>query len=249
MAFVRALSPPPEPRPGLRAPPRSRAAPHRLVPGPGRRRPVFIPPPRTVLFSTVRKPWADVIPCGYEMQHTLRDLVPLKAFLLAGTTVTIVEEKVEFSVVDTLPPKARPSSSPCSLASTACAPFQKDPSQPRLSPRSLEAALLSPRFSPGLWWHLRSTVPCLPRKEKGKRTRKRRKARRERTGKTRQRKPSRRQARYGRPRGAAVGPGMAGAARHPPGLSLQEQTGPAATCTAGGSAWRGGGWGWSLLRA
>nr|KAF6466199.1 leucine rich repeat containing 43 [Rousettus aegyptiacus] len=50
--------------------------------------------PRTVLFSTVRKPWADVIPCGYEMQHTLRDLVPLKAFLLAGTTVTIVEEKI-----------------------------------------------------------------------------------------------------------------------------------------------------------
>jgi hypothetical protein len=28
------------------------------------------------------------------MQHTLRDLVPVKAFLLAGTTVTIVEEKV-----------------------------------------------------------------------------------------------------------------------------------------------------------
>nr|XP_060468186.1 leucine-rich repeat-containing protein 43 isoform X4 [Panthera onca] len=31
---------------------------------------------------------------GYEMQHTLKDLVPLKAFLLAGTTVTIVEEKI-----------------------------------------------------------------------------------------------------------------------------------------------------------
>ncbi|XP_023600807.1 leucine-rich repeat-containing protein 43 [Myotis lucifugus] len=52
------------------------------------------PSPGTVLFSTVRKPWADVIPCNYEMQHTLRDLVPLKAFLLAGTTVTIVEEKI-----------------------------------------------------------------------------------------------------------------------------------------------------------
>ena len=52
------------------------------------------PSPRTVLFSTVRKPWTDVIPCSYEMQHTLKDLVPLKAFLLAGTTVTIVEEKV-----------------------------------------------------------------------------------------------------------------------------------------------------------
>lgn len=68
--------------------------------------PCLHPPPRTVLFSTVRKPWADVIPCGYEMQHTLRDLVPLKAFLLAGTTVTIVEEKVEFS--DRLPSRTPP---------------------------------------------------------------------------------------------------------------------------------------------
>nr|XP_035940927.1 leucine-rich repeat-containing protein 43 isoform X1 [Halichoerus grypus] len=56
--------------------------------------PRLCPSPGTVLFSTVRKPWADVIPCNYEMHHTLRDLVPLKAFLLAGTTVTIVEEKI-----------------------------------------------------------------------------------------------------------------------------------------------------------
>ncbi|KAF0872129.1 LRC43 protein, partial [Crocuta crocuta] len=56
--------------------------------------PRLCPSPGTVLFSTVRKPWTDVIPCNYEMQHTLKDLVPLKAFLLAGTTVTIVEEKV-----------------------------------------------------------------------------------------------------------------------------------------------------------
>uniref|UniRef100_A0A7N5KGN2 Leucine rich repeat containing 43 n=1 Tax=Ailuropoda melanoleuca TaxID=9646 RepID=A0A7N5KGN2_AILME len=55
--------------------------------------PRLCPSPGTVLFSTVRKPWTNVIPCNYEMQHTLRDLVPLKAFLLAGTTVTIVEEK------------------------------------------------------------------------------------------------------------------------------------------------------------
>ncbi|XP_072581350.1 leucine-rich repeat-containing protein 43 [Vulpes vulpes] len=53
-----------------------------------------LPSPRTVLFSTTHKPWTDVIPCNYEMQHSLRDLVPLKAFLLAGTTVTIVEEKI-----------------------------------------------------------------------------------------------------------------------------------------------------------
>uniref|UniRef100_A0A8C0XWP2 Leucine-rich repeat-containing protein 43 n=1 Tax=Castor canadensis TaxID=51338 RepID=A0A8C0XWP2_CASCN len=56
--------------------------------------PRLCPSPGTVLFSTVPKPWAEVIPCDYEMQHTLRDLVPVKAFLLAGTTVTIVEEKV-----------------------------------------------------------------------------------------------------------------------------------------------------------
>uniref|UniRef100_A0A2K6CG71 Leucine rich repeat containing 43 n=1 Tax=Macaca nemestrina TaxID=9545 RepID=A0A2K6CG71_MACNE len=56
--------------------------------------PRLCPSPGTVLFNTTHKPWAEVIPCGYEMQHSLRDLVPLKAFLLAGTTVTIVEEKI-----------------------------------------------------------------------------------------------------------------------------------------------------------
>ncbi|XP_064235730.1 leucine-rich repeat-containing protein 43 isoform X1 [Aotus nancymaae] len=56
--------------------------------------PRLCPSPGTVLFSTTHKPWAEVIPCNYEMQHVLRDLVPLKAFLLAGTTVTIVEEKI-----------------------------------------------------------------------------------------------------------------------------------------------------------
>uniref|UniRef100_A0A8C0DAQ4 Leucine rich repeat containing 43 n=1 Tax=Balaenoptera musculus TaxID=9771 RepID=A0A8C0DAQ4_BALMU len=55
--------------------------------------PRLCPSPGTVLFSTVRKPWSDVIPCDYKMQHTLKDLVLLKAFLLSGTTVTIVEEK------------------------------------------------------------------------------------------------------------------------------------------------------------
>ncbi|XP_006865550.1 PREDICTED: leucine-rich repeat-containing protein 43 [Chrysochloris asiatica] len=56
--------------------------------------PRLCPSPGTVLFSTVRKPWSNIITCNYEMQHTLRDLVPLKSFLLAGTTVTIVEEKI-----------------------------------------------------------------------------------------------------------------------------------------------------------
>ncbi|KAM5237725.1 leucine-rich repeat-containing protein 43 [Ctenodactylus gundi] len=50
--------------------------------------------PGTVLFSTGHKPWENVTPCSYEMQHTFRDLVPLKAFLLAGTTVAVVEEKI-----------------------------------------------------------------------------------------------------------------------------------------------------------
>ncbi|XP_007448762.1 PREDICTED: leucine-rich repeat-containing protein 43 [Lipotes vexillifer] len=56
--------------------------------------PRLCPSPGTVLFSTVRKPWSDVIPCNYEMQHTLKDLVRLKAFLLSGATVTIVAEKI-----------------------------------------------------------------------------------------------------------------------------------------------------------
>uniref|UniRef100_H0WTA5 Leucine rich repeat containing 43 n=1 Tax=Otolemur garnettii TaxID=30611 RepID=H0WTA5_OTOGA len=56
--------------------------------------PRLFPSPGTVLFSTVRKPWADIIPCNYEMNHTLKDLTSLKAFLLSGTTVTIVEEKI-----------------------------------------------------------------------------------------------------------------------------------------------------------
>ncbi|XP_020138756.2 leucine-rich repeat-containing protein 43 [Microcebus murinus] len=56
--------------------------------------PRLLPSPGTVLFSTERKPWTDVIPCNYEMLHTFKDLVLLKAFLLTGTTVTIVEEKI-----------------------------------------------------------------------------------------------------------------------------------------------------------
>nr|XP_020825777.1 leucine-rich repeat-containing protein 43 [Phascolarctos cinereus] len=55
----------------------------RLHPGPG-----------SVLFSTIRKPWTNVIEYNYKMKHTLKDLVPLKAFLLLGTNITIVEEKI-----------------------------------------------------------------------------------------------------------------------------------------------------------
>lgn len=106
-------------------------SPHSPVPGP-RPQPladgthVFISPsPRTVLFNTTHKPWAEVIPCGYEMQHSLRDLVPLKAFLLAGTTVTIVEEKV-----------GRWSQRPPSTGCTS-APFLFSSGRPPWEPRSL----------------------------------------------------------------------------------------------------------------
>lgn len=50
--------------------------------------------PRTVLFSTEHKPYADVISYGYQMLHSFKGLAPLKTFLLSGTTVTVVEEKV-----------------------------------------------------------------------------------------------------------------------------------------------------------
>ncbi|XP_061458525.1 leucine-rich repeat-containing protein 43 isoform X1 [Rhineura floridana] len=46
------------------------------------------------IYSTPRKPWAEVIECEYTKGHITRDLVALKAYLLAGTTVTVVEEKV-----------------------------------------------------------------------------------------------------------------------------------------------------------
>ncbi|EDM13636.1 leucine rich repeat containing 43, isoform CRA_a, partial [Rattus norvegicus] len=35
----------------------------------------------------MHKPWADVIPCTYEMKHTLKELIRVKAFLLSGTTI------------------------------------------------------------------------------------------------------------------------------------------------------------------
>ncbi|KAM6155775.1 leucine-rich repeat-containing protein 43 [Rhynchocyon petersi] len=56
--------------------------------------PRLCPSPGTVLFSTAHKPWSNIITCSYEAHHLLRDLVRLKAFLLSGTTVTIVQEKI-----------------------------------------------------------------------------------------------------------------------------------------------------------
>ncbi|XP_062814762.1 leucine-rich repeat-containing protein 43 isoform X5 [Anolis carolinensis] len=43
---------------------------------------------------TLRKPWAETIKCEYKKEHVTRDLIALKAYLLTGTNVAIVEEKV-----------------------------------------------------------------------------------------------------------------------------------------------------------
>ncbi|XP_066466093.1 leucine-rich repeat-containing protein 43 [Tiliqua scincoides] len=51
------------------------------------------------VHSTLRKPWAETIECDYRKKHVTEDLVALKAYLLAGTTVAVVEEKVVYSVV------------------------------------------------------------------------------------------------------------------------------------------------------
>ncbi|XP_054852931.1 leucine-rich repeat-containing protein 43 [Eublepharis macularius] len=46
------------------------------------------------VHSTLRKPWAETIECEYRKEHITKDLVALKSYLLAGTTVAIVEEKI-----------------------------------------------------------------------------------------------------------------------------------------------------------
>ncbi|XP_042297814.1 LOW QUALITY PROTEIN: leucine-rich repeat-containing protein 43 [Sceloporus undulatus] len=56
--------------------------------------PVKLPPETGTIHSTPRKPWAETIDCEYKKEHITRDLVTLKAFLLAGTTVAIMEEKI-----------------------------------------------------------------------------------------------------------------------------------------------------------
>ncbi|XP_062446336.1 leucine-rich repeat-containing protein 43 [Rhea pennata] len=46
------------------------------------------------VFATAEKPWADPMDCGYRREHAAPDLVGLKAFLEAGTVLSVVEEKV-----------------------------------------------------------------------------------------------------------------------------------------------------------
>ncbi|KAG6932951.1 leucine rich repeat containing 43 [Chelydra serpentina] len=52
------------------------------------------PAKRVNRHLTLRKPWAETIECSHRKEHITGDLVALKAFLIAGTTVTVVEEKV-----------------------------------------------------------------------------------------------------------------------------------------------------------
>ncbi|XP_060641964.2 leucine-rich repeat-containing protein 43 [Anolis sagrei] len=46
------------------------------------------------VHCTPRKPWAETIKCEYRKEHVTRDLIALKAYLLTGTNVAIVEEKI-----------------------------------------------------------------------------------------------------------------------------------------------------------
>ncbi|XP_026715872.1 leucine-rich repeat-containing protein 43 isoform X1 [Athene cunicularia] len=46
------------------------------------------------VFVTPTKPWADTIDCSYRREHTAKDLVGLKSYLMSGTTISVVEEKV-----------------------------------------------------------------------------------------------------------------------------------------------------------
>uniref|UniRef100_A0A803SQC1 Leucine rich repeat containing 43 n=1 Tax=Anolis carolinensis TaxID=28377 RepID=A0A803SQC1_ANOCA len=52
-----------------------------------------LPPPANT-HCTLRKPWAETIKCEYKKEHVTRDLIALKAYLLTGTNVAIVEEKI-----------------------------------------------------------------------------------------------------------------------------------------------------------
>ncbi|KAL7986660.1 hypothetical protein Chor_012943 [Crotalus horridus] len=51
------------------------------------------PEPRANMHSTAKKGWAEAIDCDYRKEHLTQDLGALKAYLLAGTTISVVEEK------------------------------------------------------------------------------------------------------------------------------------------------------------
>ncbi|XP_048370962.1 leucine-rich repeat-containing protein 43 [Sphaerodactylus townsendi] len=51
-------------------------------------------PNMTNVYYTLRKSWAETTECEYRKEHITKDLVALKAYLLAGTTLAVVEEKI-----------------------------------------------------------------------------------------------------------------------------------------------------------
>ncbi|XP_063272246.1 leucine-rich repeat-containing protein 43 isoform X2 [Prinia subflava] len=55
------------------------------------------------VFATPGQPWAATIDCSYRKEHIAKDLLGLKSFLQAGTTVSVVEEKVLSWPVDADP--------------------------------------------------------------------------------------------------------------------------------------------------
>uniref|UniRef100_A0A8D0FHV6 Leucine rich repeat containing 43 n=1 Tax=Strix occidentalis caurina TaxID=311401 RepID=A0A8D0FHV6_STROC len=54
----------------------------------------FLCPCTAKVFVTPTKPWADTINCSYRREHTARDLVGLKSYLMSGTIISVMEEKV-----------------------------------------------------------------------------------------------------------------------------------------------------------
>uniref|UniRef100_A0A8C5WRQ8 Leucine rich repeat containing 43 n=1 Tax=Laticauda laticaudata TaxID=8630 RepID=A0A8C5WRQ8_LATLA len=55
------------------------------------------PEPRANTHSTAKEGWTETIDWDYRKEHLAEDLVALKAYLLAGTTVSVVQEKVQCS--------------------------------------------------------------------------------------------------------------------------------------------------------
>ncbi|XP_074700561.1 leucine-rich repeat-containing protein 43 [Strix aluco] len=63
----------------------------------GQREPAAMEEPKAhsaKVFVTPTKPWADTINCSYRREHTAKDLVGLKSYLMSGTIISVMEEKV-----------------------------------------------------------------------------------------------------------------------------------------------------------
>ncbi|XP_070807216.1 leucine-rich repeat-containing protein 43 [Pituophis catenifer annectens] len=67
-----------------------------------------LPEPGANTHSTAKKGWTEIIDCDYRKEHLTEDLVSLRDYLLAGTTVSVIEEKVvSWPVIHT--PEEKPS--------------------------------------------------------------------------------------------------------------------------------------------